>query len=55
MRQAQLYGHIALFLLNKAKSTHRDVSSKKGVVVDSFAPKYRHIFKNGQWKNFSAK
>jgi len=32
-----------------------DQAFKKGVVVDSLALKYRHIFKNGQQKKVSAK
>ena len=41
--------------LHRAKRTHRDQTFKKGGVVDSLALKYRHIFKNGQQKKFSAK
>jgi len=41
--------------LHKEKRTHRGQHFEKGVVVDSLALKCRHIFKNGQQKNFSAK
>jgi len=41
--------------LHAAKCTHGDETIKKGVVPESLALKYRHIFKNGQQKKFSAK
>jgi len=41
--------------LHTAKRTHRGRVFKQGVVVDSLGLKYRHIFKNGQQKKFSAK
>jgi len=39
--------------LHKARTGNETI--KKGVVAASVALKYRHIFKNGQQKTFSAK